>query len=167
MTNLKFPLYFFLLLIAISCSSDDDNSATRSLESIKVTIDGNPPLDFSENINSELIPMPPQSGFQAYFTINSESASGDTFYFELPKTTEDTYSVPMSTTIDYPIPLSQVFTYQGSLIDDSNPRNAVYIQLTQFDSVGGQVKVQIDGVYYDAVNVMHNISIAIDIIRDL
>lgn len=164
--NLKFPIYLFLILITISCSSDDDSS-TRSAESITITIDNDPPISFSENIDAVMVPLPPQSGFSNYFTIDSENLIGDLFHFELPKTTEDTYTTPMSTTIDHPIPLSLFFNYDGSLIDDSNPGNAVYIQLIQFDNVGGQVKVQIDGVYYDTVNVLHNISISIDVLRDL
>ena len=166
MKSIQLISLLLLALLITSCSSDDD-SPSRSTESITITIDNDLPMSFSENIDAVMVPLPPQSGFSNYFTIDSENTSGDAFHFNLPPTTEDTYSVPMNTTIDFPIPLSQFCTYQGSLIDDANPGNAVYLQLTQFDNVGGQVKAQITGVYYDAGNVMHNISISIDVTRDL
>jgi len=164
----KLTLLFTVLLLVVSCSNNDDNTATRSAESVEVILDNGTPQYFSDNILAKDYPLAPISGFSCEFRLTSEDTSGNQFRINFGLQTAPcpfTVTMPYSNTINGPI--SAFFVVSGVTFDDA-AANSLNFTITNFgNNVGDDIDLTISGNYYEVTDPNpHTISITAHVKRD-
>lgn len=160
-------LTILILAFTISCS-DDDNTATRSTESIEVILDNGTPEYFSNNIIAKDDPLPASSGFSCIFNFSSEDTSGAIFRINFARIIDScpfVQTTPFSNTISGPI--SYFLEIPGVNFDDS-AANILNINITNFgNNTGDDIDITISGTYYVVADTNpHSIAVTVDIQRD-
>lgn len=164
--------HFIIALLVItsllSCNNDDDNSPSRTSESIEVIIDNGTPQYYSNNIIATDYNLPPTSGYSCEFKIESEDTSSNQFIFTLGKSTNacpTVISTPSSITLTGAA--VTLVTIPGITFDTTTP-NSINLTIINFDNtVGGDIDITLNGTYYVVSDPNpHTLDITIDIKRD-
>lgn len=162
MKNYLKLLTIVLLAITISCG-DDDNSTSRSSESIEVILDNGTPEYFSNNIIAKDNPLPASTGFSCIFNFSAENAIGNTFKINFGGIIDPcpfTQPIPFSKTISGSI--SSFIEIPGVTFDDTAANNLT-VNITNFgNNTGDDIDMTITGTYYQISDTnQHTINVTI------
>jgi len=150
-----------------SCTNDDPED-NRAIELIEVYVDGNSPINFSNNIIAKDYNLPASSGSTNIFKINSENSSSDLFEINLGMGSIAPFvaTTPSSEVLSPSI--SHRLKIDGIHFDDTNPLNSITVNYTTFGTnTGDKIEINFSGNYYViGSNVSHTLYVGVDIERD-